>query len=269
MNKQTNKNCFKQLAFAVLAAFILLISSNFAAAQEAKALFEQGNKLFDKGKYTEAIAVYQKSAALAPDIPDIQFNIELSYEKLKQFDKAVEYFRKAAQLDVENIDIWDALADILFEQERWAESAEAYEHLIKLKPTADYYDALGASYYNIEQFDKAAAAYREVIRLDLKDNEAKKGLADSLFELEKWVEAAAAYERLVKLKPTAENYNALGDSYYNNKQFDKAAAYRQALRLDPKDKEAKQSLADAEAQMRQNARNAKTPNAETPKKPKR
>lgn len=287
MKKQMNANRCKQLIRTVAGTvLIMLFAAAFVAAQDADAIFNQGLKLFGNGKYEEAIAAFQKYAALKPDELAAPLNIGEAYYRLNQFDKAVEYYRKAVAIDADYKDAWESMGDVLFSnQKKWAEAADAYEHLAKLAPTADNYYTLGSAYYNNDQYDKAAAAYRQSLALNPKDKDTKQSLADAeakaksnnangskqsnattddaqfaqgetLFkqglEYDKAGDkkkAIKAWEQAAKILPDqAAIFFNLGTAYYNTRQYTKSvAAFQEVSRLDPNHADLKEYLAQAEA----------------------
>ena len=68
--------------------------------KDSKAPYYLGNLWYDKRQYTEAIACWEKSAALDGTFPTVLRNLALAYfNKLQQEEKAVQYLEKAFSLD--------------------------------------------------------------------------------------------------------------------------------------------------------------------------
>jgi cytochrome c-type biogenesis protein CcmH/NrfG len=64
---------------------------------------ELGNLYFDSDRPREAIEAYRQYLAIKPDNPDVRTDMGITYRKLGQFDKALEEFRKAAQIDPKHV----------------------------------------------------------------------------------------------------------------------------------------------------------------------
>jgi cytochrome c-type biogenesis protein CcmH/NrfG len=64
---------------------------------------ELGNLYFDSDRPQEAIEAYSHYLAVKPDNPDVRADMGIMYRKLGQFDKALEEFRKAAQIDPKHV----------------------------------------------------------------------------------------------------------------------------------------------------------------------
>lgn len=88
--------CFPNRLEAVLA----LETAQKLNPKDAKAPYYLGNLWYDKRQYTEAIACWEKSAALDGTFPTVLRNLSLAYfNKLQQEEKAVQYLEKAFALD--------------------------------------------------------------------------------------------------------------------------------------------------------------------------
>lgn len=61
------------------------------ARARARAFVEQGARLYDEGKYDEALVAFQDAAA-SYGSPDFQFNIGLCHERLGHYDAAIAAF---------------------------------------------------------------------------------------------------------------------------------------------------------------------------------
>ena len=68
-----------------------------AATKTAKKHFDRGQKLFDTGRFDEALGEYQKAYDAKP-LPDFLFNIGQCYRNLGDYDAAVFSYRKYLKL---------------------------------------------------------------------------------------------------------------------------------------------------------------------------
>jgi len=69
---------------------------NMPAIQDegSVALFEEGNELYDQGKYAEAAAKFEEFIEKNPTVYQININIGNSYRELGEYDKAIEAYNK-------------------------------------------------------------------------------------------------------------------------------------------------------------------------------
>jgi len=88
--------CFPNRLEAILA----LEAAQKLNPKDAKAPYYLGNLWYDKRQYADAIANWEKSAAIDHTFPTVLRNLSLAYfNKLQQEEKAVQYLEKAFSLD--------------------------------------------------------------------------------------------------------------------------------------------------------------------------
>jgi len=108
----------------------------------------------------------------------------------------------------------------------------------------------GNMYYRQQQYEKAEAAYQKALQADPSGNRVKFNLANTLRQLGKQEEALKAY---TELATTAKEPDIKAGAWYNKgvmlsqqkKLEESIEAYKQALRLNPEDKEARENLQKA------------------------
>jgi tetratricopeptide (TPR) repeat protein len=138
-----------------LGAFLLSLTIALAACGSAVASSNrQGNKLYNQGKYDEALSAYQKAQAEQPDLAEIHYNIGNTLHRKEDYQGA---------------------------------AAETLQGLSKADPDmrAQAYYNLGNSFYRQGQFAEAIAAYKEALKLNPDDQDAKHNLELAQQQLEK------------------------------------------------------------------------------------
>jgi tetratricopeptide (TPR) repeat protein len=115
---------------------------------------------------------------------------------------------------------------------------------------AENYIRSGNDFYKQLQFDKAASDYNKAIETNPADNKAKFNLANTLYKQNKQDEAlkliseVADKEQKAELK--AKAYYNQGVIFSQQKKLEESIeAYKNALRLNPGDKEARENLQKA------------------------
>lgn len=81
---------------------ILLLTSQFFFAQSS---FEKGNALYQKGKYDQAIAEYERVLATKQHSSDLYFNLGNCYYKLNKVAPAIYNYEKALVLNPDDLEI--------------------------------------------------------------------------------------------------------------------------------------------------------------------
>lgn len=194
-------------------------------AELAATLHQEGIKLYEEGKYQEAINAWLKENELTPNKANVHNNIGMAYRKLKDLETAMKYHKKALEIDPN------------------------YGHA--------HYD-MGLAYYDLKKYEEAASAFQKAAALNVNDIDAHYSLALALLNLKEYQRAKASLERVIGLNPsfrdaqgqlrwvnfeimknsnftTAEDFFKLGMAYCDRGQFvhDAANAFKKAIEIDP------------------------------------
>lgn len=147
-----------------------------AAVQE---LLDDGDRLFDEGKFMLAERRYLKAAVEMPDCVHALNRLGLIYlEQTEDFADAEEAFRAAIKYDPENSYIAHNLGLTYYRQGRLNEAAQYLERAVEggsRNPVR--FSNLGMCYLALRQYGKAVSALRRALALD-KGNERIKAMLD-------------------------------------------------------------------------------------------
>ena len=120
----------------------------------------------------------------------------------------------------------------------------------------------GNKLYETEKFTEAEIAYRKSLEVNPRSSEGTYNLGNALYKQKKFPEAAEQYQLLAgqgeKMIETPEGKARLAEIYHNvgnigmqSKEYAKSVeAYKQSLRLNPKDDETRYNLALAQKLLR-------------------
>lgn len=150
----------------IIILLALLVYANvFADATTRKN--NRANKLFKEGKYSDAAKIYLDAQLESPKSDGLNFNLGNANYKLKKYDKAVEYYQKAAgtkDLDLEQKTRFN-LGNALYKQGEFEVNQGKQEGLEKLKSSIEAYKRA----LDINQNDKDAKYNLEYVRKKLKE----------------------------------------------------------------------------------------------------
>lgn len=169
---------------------------------ELKAALNEGNGLFNEGKYEEAISVYEKILVDYPDAYIISLNIGNSYFQMEQYEKAEEYYNKVLEKDPENSDAKLLIGNCYANRGDNEKALEWYNKIEfeKIKDPTVLYN-IGTNYYNISKFQEALKYYKRAV-------EVKEDFLDGIYQLglthltlQNFKESLAVFENYLKHDP--------------------------------------------------------------------
>jgi tetratricopeptide (TPR) repeat protein len=156
----------------------------------------------------------------------------------ERYQEALPHFTKAAQLrpsdPASHLNLGGDFAVI----DRPREAIAQYEAAIPLTSDpvmrVEAYEILGRLYSQLGQYSKARISYEQALKIDPQQANASSGLAK--------VELSDAIRQVAE-GPSAEKYFRLGQVFqHNGRTVEAQAAYKQALKLNPRLGEAREAL---------------------------
>jgi len=206
------------------------------------------------GRVAEALAEFEKAAALAPNLPQAHYNLGVAYSNHGRIADALNAFQRAVSLAPGFAEAQANLGAALTEQDRLEAAVAALRKSISLAPdNPPVHNNLGTALKKQGRLQEAAVAYREAIRLSPGYAEAMCNLAAVLRELGKFEEAVSYCRKAIETAPNlAKAYNTIGVVMLDQEKIEEAVSYfRQAITLAPRDPDAYLNLGDALAEQGQ------------------
>ena len=135
---------------------------------QVQALFDEGGKLAEAGKCSDAIETFKKALALDPQQANIVGNMAECYRKLGNLDEALETYKKAIAINPNDGVLYTNMGVVLDKMGKAAESQEAFKKAASLNPggSAQSHFNLGATLANGGRTDEAIEAFRKAIAAD-------------------------------------------------------------------------------------------------------
>ncbi|MHC4222036.1 MAG: tetratricopeptide repeat protein, partial [Planctomycetota bacterium] len=231
------KNIVTSLAVVILLVLAVCTSMQLKYWRNSEALFARtlavtqgnyliynnyGNILKSKGRYDEAIEVYNKALKLAPKNPDVYTNLANTFADTDQVEEAIGCYRKAIEL----------MKNKQMTEDRRYNLGMAYCRL-------------GSTLGQLDRLDEAVGYFRKAIEVRPRLVLAHGQLGIMLARAGKFDEAIKEVQYVLKRKPNDfEMHCNLGILYGMKGQTDKAIAqYRRALEINPDFEKAKGLLA--------------------------
>ena len=155
---------FKTLFYSVFLIFVFACSDNDS---------KKGDQAFNNKNYEEAVKQYSEYLKYNPDDFQSMYNLGLSYEKLKQDDKALQSYEAAIKMDDKNANVLMSMGQLYFHKEKFKDAAYYFDKATELSPnlaSAQYLK--GRSYHQAGDTDKAMEAYNSAININSEYGEA-------------------------------------------------------------------------------------------------
>lgn len=176
------------------------------------------------------------------------FRDGLSFLSKDDCEKAIAYFEKAVESDMNYAEAWAQTGFCNEKLGRHAEALEASKKAVSLRPSAESFFNIGLANFYLKQYREAADGYRQSIKLDpYNAADAYFGLGLVYRDWGKPEDEIQAYKQAIRLKPDYTSaYERLGSRYLRSKKFLEAIeVYRQLSALKPGDAVAPNNLGEA------------------------
>jgi tetratricopeptide (TPR) repeat protein len=179
--------------------------------EDSTGIFEEGNTLFEQGKYDEAIDFFQSFLEKNPAAYQTRFNIGNCYREKNELDLAQKEF------------------EAVLEKANMEEGPEA------LKVQAKALAAIGEIYVMSDNIEKAREYFTKSLDRNSHDEILAYNVGEILFSNAKMDEALEYFTLAATIKPNwSDAYLKLGYVYLNKTEYDKAKEnFHKFLELDP------------------------------------
>lgn len=168
----------------------------------------------EQGDYNQAIDVYIKLIAMAPNMPDLYSNLANIYYIKGEFDLAISNYQTAITLNPNKT--WTSVIaqtmGFVYQENKSDPDAaiSAYQTAYVLTPDdIDIYVNLGSAFYDKEDYNNALAVYRQALELQPYNAKIHCNLGFLYWGKGDTEEAIKSYELAIK-------YNKNYDIAYNN-----------------------------------------------------
>jgi len=192
-------------------------------------------KYHQQGNFSEAEIIYNELLEQEPDNANVLNLLGLIFHQYKQYDKAVEYIKRAAIIAPSDYFYFN-LGNMYLCKKEINDAIESFKKAVEIKPdNADAHLSLGDAYREKHENDNAVGCYRQVIKYDKTNYMAYLALGTLLLEMEQVEEASETIEEVLRIKPDeAEILLNLGLYYEKENMYDKAfEIYNKILQLKP------------------------------------
>jgi tetratricopeptide (TPR) repeat protein len=198
--------------------------------------YQEGDKLFKKGKLEEAIQAYLKSIENNPQFDKAHYNLGASLFNLKKYDEAIAHFKKVAELNPMDANAYYNWANALVHLGKLDEAAAQYGKLLEIEPRhKDAHFMMASILSQLNRFDDAVYHYGKAIEISPGEGNFYIRLADTLLRLGRFAGAVEQYKKGFAFTPNdpIAQLNC-GNALFSLRELDEAVEYyKKALTLNP------------------------------------
>jgi Flp pilus assembly protein TadD len=197
-----------------------------------------------KQNYSQAIEFCKKALELEPGNPDAHLFLGLAYVNTHSLELAEPELRKAVSLFPLNSDVRNTLGILYVGEARTAEAEEQFRQSVEIEPNITGYGNLGLIYWRRGDVKLAEQAWREALRLAPNDSSLLNNLGLVCTKLGRYAEAVSLFRKAIELKPDDPSpHSNLGIAYEKTGQHGAAETeFRTALSLAPQKFETRNRL---------------------------
>jgi cytochrome c-type biogenesis protein CcmH/NrfG len=95
-----------------------------------------GNEYFDRNQFMDAIQAYDKALEIQPNSPDVLTDQGVMFKRLGWFDRAIENFTKANEIDPAHAtSIYNLGVVYRYDLQDFAKAQEAWTRFLEINPT--------------------------------------------------------------------------------------------------------------------------------------
>ena len=198
------------------------------------------------GDSEKAIAYFKEAATDGWMLGRVYSNMAEEYYKLKDFDAAINCYRKAMESDsCDDITIYNYY-DVCYEAGRVEQAVEYLEGYVKKNPySREGWYCLGCAYRDLTLYEKAVDAFEYAIAIDKSYVDAYVALSQTQDYMGNTSEAVTTMLRVLDYSEERDKvYHTIGSLYAREANYDTAMAYfKKAIEENPANAEAHASLA--------------------------
>lgn len=187
-------------------------------------LLEEGKTYYNDEEYDKAIEIFKKAIELNPnEYLNWQWLGRSYYERYDE-ENALNSLLKAVELNPNDDSNWYWLGISYGMNSQYDKEKESFLKATELNPNnADNWYKLGISYFNDKQYDKAIESFSKAVELNPNDDNNWDRLILSYRFNGQYDKAIESSLKAIEINPNSRYYwHWLGISYYDNEQYKEA-----------------------------------------------
>jgi protein O-GlcNAc transferase len=198
-------------------------------SDSASAHYNMCNAQLRLGNVPEAIVACRQAIALKPNFADAHVSLGMALGKLGEHREAISSYRRAVENRPGSAELYHTLGRVVLESGQTEEAIASFDAALALNPEyAQAHHSRGIALQGLGRFDEAVSSYRRAVGIHPGLMEAHSNLGSAFKELGNLDEAIASYVHALKINPASvETHHNLGLVFQERGQLEQAAACHQ------------------------------------------
>jgi tetratricopeptide (TPR) repeat protein len=181
--------------------------------KDFEVLCKKGNALAGKGKYHQAIGLYEEALDIRPNYFEALHSWGDALQGLGKHDDAIKYYNKALVIKPENLETWYQMGNALTALGHYKDAIDCYDRVLSNNKFHSWaWHSLGDAYYAWGDFEEADKAYQTALdKINIRNGKTWYKRANVKADHEQWQDAVEYYNKAVEYGCDSKNlYAKLG-----------------------------------------------------------
>ncbi|PSB27641.1 hypothetical protein C7B69_10620 [filamentous cyanobacterium Phorm 46] len=198
----------------------------------------RGNVLIKMQRQEEALACYDQAISIKPDNYEAWYGKANLLAKLHKYEEAIACYERASSGESQKYGCWHSIAALLGKLQHYEEAIASYDRALAIKDTdSEIWHNRGAMLGKVQQYAQAVDSYDRALALNSKRYETWYNRGNMLWRLLRYSDAIDSYDRALGIR--ADKYEV----WYNKgavfgkmqRYQESIAAYDKAIAIKPQD----------------------------------
>jgi tetratricopeptide (TPR) repeat protein len=176
-----------------------------AVSDDLKSVVSEGNRLYEEGKWNDALEAYKSVLEKFPNATILNKSIGNVYFRMEQYDQAIEYYQKVLKENPGNYETMVLIGNSFSNKGDDDKAMEWYNKIAidEIHDPSVLYN-IGANFYEKSRYEESLKYYRKAVEI-------KQDFTDALYQLGlthtalgNYKEAIEAFEQYIRQDPDSE-----------------------------------------------------------------
>lgn len=162
----------------------------------------RGTLYLNEGEIDKALRSYRATLRKSPENLEALYGVGVILQKKQKFQEAKNYLEKALQIDDNNCYIWNNYGIVCANLKEYEDAIEAFKKSYKLNPTFKApRQNLAEVYIHTGQFERGIEIYMDLISQNPQDVETLLGIAELYAAIEDFESTKFLLNRVLEIDP--------------------------------------------------------------------